>query len=159
MLALLAEAAEWTAARGHPNWPARFSERLVARGVRDGELFVAEIDRSLVATVTLQWSDVFFWGDVGGDATAGYIHRLAVRRAHGGVGLGERLLDWVDDRIRARDRTRLRLDVVTSNGPLRHYYERAGFGLCRDVEGDATHPDGAPWHWRTSLYERPVRDG
>ena len=50
-------------ARGRPNWPPRFSTRLITSAVTAGELFVAEIDNALVATLTLQWSDPRFWGD------------------------------------------------------------------------------------------------
>jgi len=33
-------------------------------------------------TVTLQWSDKKFWGDLPLDA--GYVHKLAIKRSYGG---------------------------------------------------------------------------
>ena len=154
VLDLLAEAAEWTAARGHPNWPARFSTRLITKAIDAGELFVAEIDSRTVATLQLQWSDPRFWGDIDADADAGYVHRLAVRRTDAGHGLGARLLDWADQQIRARDRSWLRIDVVSGNAPLRRYYESVRFLYRHDVEGEFVTNDGERRRWKTSLYER-----
>ena len=87
-------------------------------------------------------------------ADAGYVYRLAVDRAHAGRGFGLRLLDWADEQIRARARARLRVDVVTGNGPLRDYYESAGFAHRRDLAGEFVARDGTRRPWQTSLYER-----
>lgn len=152
MLALLAESAEWMRARGYENWPERFPRRLLSAGVNAGELHVVEHESVAIATVTLQWSDPRFWGDT--DADAGYVHRLAVRRAQAGQGLGYRLLDWADEQVRAAGRQSLRLDVVTRNRPLREYYEAAGFVHRRDVEGEFVMRDGTRRVWQSSLYER-----
>jgi GNAT superfamily N-acetyltransferase len=121
VLDLLAAAAEWSAARGQPNWPARFPTRLISEAA---------------------------------DADAGYVHRLAVVRAHAGRGLGSRLLDWADEQVWARDRTWLRIDVVTDYRRLRRYYESAGFLHRRDVAGEFVMRDGTRRPWTTSLYER-----
>jgi GNAT superfamily N-acetyltransferase len=156
VLDLLAQAAAWTAVRGYPNWPPRFSPRFIASSARNGELFVAEFDGAVNATLTLQWHDPRFWGDLPAvaDGDAGYVHRLAVRRSRAGHGLGYRLLDWADLQVRANGGSWLRLDVVTENGPLRRYYEAAGFVHRDDVEGMHVSPDGTTTPWRTSLYER-----
>lgn len=158
VLDVLSEAAEWMDSRGRPNWPARFPTRLIASAAAAGELFVVEIGGAPVATLTLQWSDPRFWGNptLGDeDDDAGYVHRLAVRRAHAGHGLGYRLLDWADGAVRATGRSRLRLDVVSDNERLRRYYEGAGFVHQRDVDGEFVLPGGTRRPWRTSLYERP----
>jgi GNAT superfamily N-acetyltransferase len=153
VLEILAEAAAWMRARGYENWPEQFSRRFISSHATAGELYLVEIDGVTAATVTLQWSDLRFWGET--EPNAGYVHRLAVRRSHAGFGVGYRLLDWADERVRARDRALLRLDVVTDNAPLRGYYEQAGFAHQRDVEGEQVLPDGTRRPWRTSLYERP----
>jgi hypothetical protein len=44
--------------------------------------------------------------------------------------LGHELIEWADAYIRARGREWFRLDVVTSNGPLRRYYEAVGSGIA-----------------------------
>ena len=154
VLDLLAEAAAWTAARGQPNWPARFSRRPIEANAQAGELFVAERAGEAVATMTLQWNDPYFWGDEGDDGRAGYVHRLVVRRDHAGGGLGVRLLGWADEQVQARGRSQLRLDAVSDNAPLRRYYEARGFRHERDVSGEWTARDGSLTAWRTSLYRR-----
>jgi GNAT superfamily N-acetyltransferase len=108
----------------------------------------------MVATLQLQWSDPFFWGQADADADAGYVHRLAVRRDHAGRGMGVRLLDWADEQVRARGRSWLRIDVVSGNLSLRRYYEAVGFGHRRDIEGELVERDGTHRAWKTSLYER-----
>jgi GNAT superfamily N-acetyltransferase len=158
VLGLLEEAAAWTATIGQPNWPAPFPRRPVTRNAEAGELYLASLGSEIIGTVTLQWADPFFWGDEGTDGRAGYVHRLAVRRAHAGSGLGARLLTWADGQTRAAERSRLRLDVVSHNAPLRRYYESAGFAHVRDVTGEWTAPDGTPQTWSTSLYERPIEE-
>ncbi len=160
MVELLAQAAQWTAARGFPNWPRRFAPDRIAVSAAKRELFVAEFDGVVVATLTLQWHDPRFWGDVGAER-AGYVHRLAVRRSCAGRGLGYQLLNWADEQVQAKGGTWLRLDVATDNGRLRRHYDAARFVHCRDVEGEDVSPDGTAKLWRTSLYERhcdPTRD-
>ena len=155
VLDLLAEAAAWTASRGYPNWPARFSPRLIAGNARAGQLYLAEIAGEPVGTVTLLDRDPQFWGDEGDDGRAGYVHRLVVRRDHGGRGLGARLLAWSAESIRSGGRSELRLDEVTHNAPLRHYYEASGFAYAREIEGEWVAKDGTRHAWCTSPYRRP----
>jgi GNAT superfamily N-acetyltransferase len=155
VLDLLADAAAWTAAIGHANWPARFPRGLVEANAEAGELYLASRAGEIVGTLALQWSDAYFWGDAGEDGRAGYVHRVVVRRPYARAGLGAQLLAWADDEVRARDRCFLRLDVVSHNEPLRRYYEGAGFAHVRDVSGEWTARDGTRRAWRTSLYERP----
>lgn len=152
VLALLAEAAEWTASIGFANWPARFPRAVVTHGIAERELYVVHERDAIVATVALQWSDVMFWGER--EADAGYVHRLTVRRDRAGTGLGATILDWAAQQVRAADRDWLRLDVPADNLPLCGYYERLGFEYRGDAEGDFTQSDAVVRHWRSRLYER-----
>lgn len=152
MLDLLTEAAAWTAERGFANWPGHFPRALVTTGLQCGELFVAEIENEMVATLALSWSDAMFWGEQ--PPVAGYLHRLAVRRNHAGRDLGAQLVEWAARRVVAEGRTRLRLDVAADNVPLRRYYERLGFAHCGDTEGERAERDGGRVRWSTSRYER-----
>jgi GNAT superfamily N-acetyltransferase len=144
-------------ARGLDNWPARFPRSLITGNLDRGELYVVERNGATVATLSLQWSDEFFWREAGVDETAGYVHRLAVRRVHAGGRLGHRLLDWADEHVLTNGRGLLRLDVVSGNRRLRDYYEGVGFAHCRDLTGEFTHRDGTREAWQTSLYERACR--
>jgi ribosomal protein S18 acetylase RimI-like enzyme len=126
----------------------------VTHALEAGTLFVASGDDgpSIIATVTLQWSDETFWG-MQSDG-AGYVHRLVVRRDRAGAGHGSALIDWAAQQVRSRGFARLRLDVAADNLPLCAYYERLGFEYQGDTEGDFTKRDGTVRHWRTRLYER-----
>lgn len=117
---------------------------------RQGELFVAVTDEGTIAgTLTLLWSDPIFWGE---RDDAGYVHRLAVRRSHAGI--GRPLLDWADAVVGKR-RAYLCVDVMSENVRLRRYYERLGFHRVREISGPASHPHGATdTPWTATLYER-----
>ena len=144
VLDLLAEAAAWLRERGLHQWPRRFPREQIAESVVRGETYLARAGETTVATLALQWADPFFWGEREPDA--GYVHRVAVRRSFAGRGLGEELLEWADEQVRARGRRYLRLDCMAANARLRRYYEELGFAHCGDV---------ARGEWLASLYERP----
>jgi len=141
---------------GQPNWPVPFPRRRTERDAETGRLYVVTLGAEVVGTLAFQWDDPRFWGADGDDGRAGYVHRLVVRRAHAGTGLGARVLAWADDQARAAARPRLRLDVVSHNAPLRRYYERSGFAHVRDLTGASVLADGTREQWSTSLYERAV---
>jgi GNAT superfamily N-acetyltransferase len=117
---------------------------------------VGDVDQSIVATVTLQWSDELFWGAQPDDA--GYAHRLVVRRDRAATGLGATLIDWASQRVRAAGRTRLRLDASADNLPLCSFYERLGFTYRGDREGELVEPGGGIRRWKTRLYERDCNE-
>ena len=74
---------------GIVRWPDRFTPTSLLPTLEVGDLYVVPDEASLVATVTLQWTDPMFWGD---RADAGFIHRLGVRRSH--VGIGTSIFRW-----------------------------------------------------------------
>jgi GNAT superfamily N-acetyltransferase len=148
VLAVLNEAAGRLAARGIAQWPAGFRPESILPAIGAGELWLAEREGVPVGTVTLQWSDPLWPGD----GRAGYVHKLAVRGT--AAGLGRELLDWAATATREHGRELLRLDCDAGNGPLRGYYEAAGFHHCHDVELPT---EAVPWtsgRVVVSLYER-----
>jgi len=100
-------------------------------------VYIARSDRFAVGTITLQWSDDQFWPGAAG--AAGYIHRIAVRRA--ARGLGVELIKFAGRVTASTGRKLLRLDCFAGNAALCSYYERAGFVRRADVEID---PRGDP---------------
>ena len=120
------------------------SRWLISKGL-DGEVYVAKDVKETVGTITLQWSDKKFWGDVPPDA--GYIHKLAIKRAHAGQRLGLRLLSWAEVKAREDGKSYLRLDCLASNKVIREYYEKAGFVHVRDTLAPG---------WKASLYEKTL---
>ena len=88
--------------------------------------------RGLNGTITLQWSDRIFWGEIPQDA--GYVHKLAVRRAHAGRGFGLQLLRWAEEQASIAGKQYLRLNCLASDRVLcDYYYEKAGFRHVRDI--------------------------
>ncbi|MFJ4438060.1 GNAT family N-acetyltransferase [Streptomyces sp. NPDC088923] len=128
VLGVLDEAAGWLEARGVSQWPSRFEAAWVREALTRGETWLVEIGGKVAGTATVDWSDPL-WADPGG--TAGYVHRMAVRRW--ASGLGSVILDWAGDAARQRGASTLRLDCVKSNGRLRSYYETRGFVHRGDV--------------------------
>ena len=98
-----------------------------------------------LGTITLQWSDKKFWGDLPLDA--GYVHKLAIKRSYGGKHLGLRLLEWAEAKARAEGKKYLRLDCLASNRLIRDYYEKAGFAHVKDTLAPG---------WMASLYEKKL---
>jgi ribosomal protein S18 acetylase RimI-like enzyme len=155
VIAVIEDAARWLMSRGIAQWqwfltPA--GHDLVNRRIAMHEVYLVHAGATgpndAIATVTVQWSDRDFWLDRGDDGTAGYVHGLAVRRAHAGLGWGEQLIDHAADRCRQRGRSLLRLDCMADNSQLRAYYERLGFEL---VEQRRVHD-----RFDSALYQRAV---
>jgi ribosomal protein S18 acetylase RimI-like enzyme len=76
---------------------------------------------------------------------AGYVHRLAVRRAYAGRGMGRALLEWAAAQTAGSGRVWLRLDCMADNRRLCHYYESLGF-VQRGIVGND--------RWSGRLYEQ-----
>ena len=146
LVAILSECARWLLERGIEQWPDPFPRERVAALTARGEFHLARLGCEPVATVALLWSDPTFWGERPPDA--GYVHALAVRRAHADRGLGARLLDWAEREVAAAEREFLRLDCRTENAALRRYYESVGF----ERRGEAAVDD-----FVSTLYERRCR--
>lgn len=100
---------------GPSDAPAELDKKLL----RDPELFlVAEADGVLVGTV------------IGGfDGRRGFIYHLAVAPAHRKQGIGTRLMDEVEARLRAKGCIRCYLLVLPDNDEARRYYEKHGWSL------------------------------
>jgi GNAT superfamily N-acetyltransferase len=142
---LLDEATLWVSARGYDQWPRPFPPDEIEAAIERGEVYVAELDGDVVATVTLLWEDELHWGERPPDAA--YVHKLAVSRARAGQRIGQTIVEWADATAAANGRAFLRLDCHRTNPGIRRYYEQLGFVHCADevIAGRDL-----------SLYERPV---
>ncbi|NML34577.1 bifunctional GNAT family N-acetyltransferase/NUDIX hydrolase [Paraburkholderia antibiotica] len=138
-------------ARGDYAWGKEgdgFSERWVRNNVSEREVYVVELDGTLVGTFSLVLDEDNHWGPQA--PIAGYVHGLSVRKGFNGRGLGRDILDWCADRMSGLSRRFVRLDCAVHNVKLCAYYESLGFirvGLYSEPE-----PGGYVW----SLYEKPV---
>ena len=84
---------------------------------RDPDLFlVAEEDGRIIGTV------------IGGyDGRRGLLYHLAVAESYRGRGIGSRLMDEVESRLRAKGCLRCYLLVTTNNPEGMQYYEKHGW--------------------------------
>lgn len=127
------EAARWLWDRGIQQWrPGTFQAEWLRDPIARGEVYVASEHGLPIATLILEWSDVWTWGERPPDA--GYIHGLRVRRAAAGRGIGRALLAWAEREIAQAGRPFARLDCIADNPRLCAYYLEAGYERQADLE-------------------------
>jgi predicted N-acetyltransferase YhbS len=142
---LLDEATVWVGQRGYEQWPLPFPREEIVAAIERGEVYVAELDGDVAATVTLLWDDPAYWGERPADAA--YVHKLAVSRACAGQRIGQAIVEWADKTAADAGREFLRLDCLRDNAGIRAYYERLGFEHRGDLVVDGRD---------MSIYERRV---
>jgi len=146
-LAVLDDAAAWLQQRGVDQWRAgQWKRERIGEAIDRGEVHLARLDGAIVGTISLQWSDEFFWP--GWPLDAGYVHRLAVGAKWHGHAIGRALLEWAVRTSAAQGRTYVRLDCVCENAKLRSYYEGLRFTYRGERRRGPT--------WCAALYERPA---
>ena len=144
---ILDEASVYVRTLGFGHWPVPFPQDELALRIERGELYMVEVDKEPAATLTLLCEDPDFWGERPPDAV--YLHKLAVRRAFAGRGLGAAIVEWVDERAASAGREFVRLDCQRDDPGIRAYYERLGFEHRGDKDDDSRFP--------VALYERHTR--
>ncbi len=147
ILEILEEASRWLSSKGlETQWlPSPAFRQTIKDNIERGDVYVVKDVKGTFGTITLQWSDKKFWGDIPSDG--GYVHKLAIERSYGGKSLGHRLLRWAEAKARAEGKRYLRLDCLASNKIIRDYYEKAGFVHVRDTLAPG---------WKASLYEKKL---
>jgi GNAT superfamily N-acetyltransferase len=143
---MLDEATAFVRTMGRDQWPVPYPHEKLCANVADGSLYMVEVEGRAAATFTLLVDDPKFWGERPPDAV--YLHKLAVRRAFAGRGLGARIVEWVGEEAARRGRAFVRLDCQRDLPGIRRYYERLGFELRGELERGS-------FAW--ALYERPAR--
>ena len=78
------------------------------------------------ATFILQWKDPLYYGDVP-DNTAGFIHKLAIRRMFAGQNLFAVILDFCRQECLKREIHEMQLETDATRPALMQFYERNGF--------------------------------
>jgi ribosomal protein S18 acetylase RimI-like enzyme len=106
-------------------------EELQKKVARDPDLFlVAEEDGQIIGTV------------IGGyDGRRGLLNHLAVAASFRGRGIGSRLMDEIESRLRAKGCIRCYLLVTTDNPEGMYYYEKHGWEHMDYVETYAKNLD------------------
>jgi GNAT superfamily N-acetyltransferase len=147
VLGILDEAAAWIIEQKLPSvWkPGEFSREAFLEQISRAEVHVGLVDGNAAGTITLQWSDLVFWGEQQPDS--GYVHKLAVRPAYAGQRIGLEMLKWAEAAAREVGKRFLRLNCMAADRKIRDYYERAGFLY----KGDVVRPKAV-----AALYEKAL---
>jgi len=83
--------------------------------------------------------------------TTGEMKRVAVDPTHQGEGLGQQLLDAIEDRAKRLGLTKIILDTTSNQIAAQHLYEKNGYQLV-DRQKDTPHPSGMVFD--TLFYEK-----
>ena len=126
---VLHEAADWLARRGDPLWlPSEIEPTAIRSDVEAGCYLLAFAAGEAVGTARLTRDDPLFWPEAAA-GEAGYLHRLAVRRAHAGGSVSLEMLRFAATRSRRWGASFLRLDCDAARPRLRAFYESFGFAF------------------------------
>jgi GNAT superfamily N-acetyltransferase len=148
---VLQEAARWIITWRSQLWdPELLGESFTAPFIARSEMLTARTDGKIAGVMILQPEDPLFWADRP-TGEAGYVHKLAVRRAYAGMGVPAALIDHAEGVARAQDRRLLRLDC---HPDLAGFYGKLGF--LRVDEIDVNHPEVGPM--RVARMERRIAD-
>lgn len=112
-------------AAGIDQWRKPFPRRRLESSVKKGELFVARLGETMVATWRLLATDPEVWPEDQGEAL--YLHTLAVDPTRRGGGLGAQVISWCRTEVARRGRSWLRLDCMAENPGLNAFYASLGF--------------------------------
>jgi GNAT superfamily N-acetyltransferase len=144
---VLQEAARWLIEAGKPLWSLEeFSEDGLRPDILRGEYFAAHLNGAIVGVMKFQLEDKIFWPEEESGASA-FVHKLAVRRSHSGVGISTELLSFAKGRAQSLGLRQLRLDCLADRAKLRQLYEGFGFQL---------HSIVTKWNRSFARYELPL---
>jgi GNAT superfamily N-acetyltransferase len=126
-LAILREVGQWLVDARQEMWAL---DSLTADNLFDpytrGNCYVMYADGAAAATFILQWKDPLYYPDVP-DGTAGFIHKVAIRRTFAGKGLFAPILDFCRQACLDRGIYQLQLETDATRPALMRFYERHGF--------------------------------
>ncbi|AQG78184.1 GNAT family N-acetyltransferase [Spirosoma montaniterrae] len=126
-LSIVREVGQWLADNGHEMWEidTLTPENLFDVYTRDNA-YVLYADETPAATFILQWKDPLYYADVP-DNTAGFIHKVAIRRQFAGQNLFAPILDFCRAECLKRGIHEIQLETDATRPALMRFYERYGF--------------------------------
>ncbi|PFV68743.1 GNAT family N-acetyltransferase [Bacillus sp. AFS059628] len=140
IITLLKEVAEWLQHKEVDQWQYLLggeAKAEILEGIREKYTYVVTKGDEIVGTVTAspkqnEWDERIFGKAEVADSL--YIHRFAVKRKYKGNGIGEWILQWIDENVYC-DKEFLKLDCVGHNRTLNDFYKRNGFEYVGSTEG------------------------
>ena len=126
-LAVLREVGQWLLEDKQELWQL---DTLTAQNLFDdytrSNCYVMYVDGVAAATFILQWEDPLYFAEVLPN-TAGFIHKLAIRRRFAGQGLFAPILDFCRGQCLQRGIHQIQLETDATRPALMRFYERNGF--------------------------------
>ncbi|PHB87419.1 GNAT family N-acetyltransferase [Bacillus wiedmannii] len=140
IITLLKEVAEWLQHKEVNQWQYLLGGEATAEileGIREKYTYVVTKGDEIVGTVTASpkqndWDEHIFGKEEVSNSL--YIHRFVVKRQHKGNGIGEHILQWVDENMQS-DKQYLKLDCVGHNRTLNDFYKKNGFEYIGSTDG------------------------
>ncbi|MGN4422315.1 GNAT family N-acetyltransferase [Bacillus cereus group sp. MYBK30-1] len=137
---LLKEVAQWLQDKEVDQWQYLLGEEATAEileGIREKYTYVVLKEDEIVGTVTVspkqnEWDERIFGKEEVSNSL--YIHRFAVKRKYKGNGIGEWILQWVEENVQS-DKEYLKLDCVGHNRTLNDFYKRYDFEYIGSTDG------------------------
>ena len=126
-LSILREAGQWLTNTNQEMWQL---DTLTAGNLFDeytrNNCHVMYADQIPAVAFILQWKDPLYYADVP-DNTAGFIHKLAIRRQFSGQNLFAHVLDFCRSECLTRTIHEIQLETDATRPSLLRFYERHGF--------------------------------
>lgn len=124
---ILHGAAHWLNSTGKPMWQLDELDPIqIEKDVVAGQFYLAYFDGEPVGTFKLIWQDLEYWPEYD-DSSAGYVHRLAIKRELAGLGLSQCMLHFAANECSNNNKNYLRLDCAKLIKKLQRFYESTGF--------------------------------
>lgn len=133
VLDLVVNAARWLQSKNTTQWDyylTNLEENTpeILDSIRSNSTYLVMDGEKTVATVTLENSlnewDLEIWGKDAALSDAVYLHRLVVDRDYSGKGIGDLILEWAENFVKAKGKKRIRFDCLASNKGLNAFYQR-----------------------------------
>ena len=124
---VLIDVAEGLIISGQPMWePVNLTVEALLKQYDIHNMKMCYENNELIGVFILQWYDSLFWPEIKAD-TAGFIHKLAVRREFNDKGYGNKIIEEVKLICISINVNYLKLNCGTFRTRLRNFYENAGF--------------------------------
>ena len=130
--ALYEDAIAFQKRKGYPQY--RWDDRAAQKEyIETGRHFKVMIADEIAGIFNVQTTDEKVWRERDqGDAI--YLHGVLVHSSFKGLGLFKKILDWVADYARAKEKAFVRLDTWANNPKLENYYKALGFQLIEHFQ-------------------------
>ncbi|MDA1741304.1 GNAT family N-acetyltransferase [Bacillus cereus] len=140
IITLLKEVAQWLQHKEVDQWQYLLGGEAtdeILEGIREKYTYVITKEDEIIGTVTVspkqnEWDEHIFGKEEVSNSL--YIHRFAVKRKYKGNGIGEWILQWIEENVQ-HDKEFLKLDCVGHNVTLNDFYKRCGFEYVGSTDG------------------------